>query len=69
MQTARTGSVALRAKSGAWKSGKHKTLSTFPHPRLRRRLTELNDNCVKLTSLPAQNIGQATTDSDRQGNA
>ena len=33
---------------GAWKSGKHKTLTTFPRPR-RRRLSELNDSCAKLT--------------------
>ena len=38
VQTARDECMATPSFSGAWKSGKQRTLSTFPHPRLRRRV-------------------------------
>ena len=39
----------LRTEGWEWKRGKHKALSTLPHPRRRRRLSEFKDNFATLT--------------------
>ncbi len=50
-------SVADRRSPGAWKSGKQRTLPTFPHPRLRRVISITRR--VTLTIQLAQKIGQS----------
>jgi hypothetical protein len=45
--------------SGAWKSGKQRTLPTFLHPRLLRRVISFIRRAT-LTIALVQNIGQAT---------
>lgn len=54
------GIQTTRAESVAWKSGKHKTLSTFPCLRLRRLLSELRDDCIKLTLRWHKILGRPT---------
>ena len=46
---------------GAWKSGKQRTLPTFPHPRLRR--DNYYARCATLTLELVQNIGQTKSSS------
>jgi hypothetical protein len=59
VQTAGAGSMAERNENGVWKSGKQRTLPTFPHPQLRRAEIYLS-RCATLTISLVQKIGQAS---------
>ena len=55
--------VADRSTPGTWKSGKQRLLSTFPRPRLQRRVISIT-RCATLTISLVQKIGQASRRAD-----
>jgi hypothetical protein len=50
--------MADQQEQGAWRSGKQSTLSTSPHPRLRRENKQTR--CVTLTIYLEHSIGQSS---------
>ena len=55
LQTASAISMAGRSFPAAWKSGKQKTLPTFPHRLILRRADIYLSRCATLTNLPGTN--------------
>src|ERR1035437_5116484 len=60
LQTTSASCMADQSFTGVWESGKHKTLPTFPHPRLRRRADNYLSRCATLTLQLVQITGPAT---------
>src|SRR5579885_380848 len=59
LQTASASSVTDRSLPAAWKNGKQRTLSTFPHRRLLRRADSYLSRRATLTISLVQIAGQA----------
>jgi hypothetical protein len=57
--------MADRNIPGVWKSGKQRSLPTFPHPRLRRRADIDLSRCATLTTSLVQKIGQTSVTAEQ----